>query len=147
MLRITLIACALVAVTVAIHAGGLAALLRSLMRSQAALPSRFWPIAWLLIVTTWVLLLIHLVEIAVWGLFFLWAGSLPDAESAFYFSGVTYATVGYGDVVLREPWRMLGPVEGLTGILMCGLSTGFFFAVLNKVIGANPEWPSSRQQP
>jgi len=139
MLRITLIACALVAVTVAIHAGGLAALLRLLMRSHAALPSRFWPIAWLLIVTTWVLLLIHLVEIAVWGLFFLWAGCLPDAESAFYFSGVTYATVGYGDVVLREPWRMLGPVEGLTGILMCGLSTGFFFAVLNKMIGAGQE--------
>ena len=70
-------------------------------------------------------------------LFFLWAGCLPDAESAFYFSGVTYATVGYGDVVLQKPWRMLAPVEGLTGILMCGLSTGFFFAVLNKVFVAS----------
>jgi hypothetical protein len=147
MLRITLIACALVAVTVAIHAGGLAALLRSLMRSHAAPPSRFWPITWLLIRTTWMLLLIHLVEIAVWALYFLWAGCLPDAESAFYFSGVTYATVGYGDLVLPQPWRMLSPIEGLTGILMCGLSTGFFFAVLNRVIGASPEWRSTRQQP
>ena len=106
------------------------------MRSHAALPSGFWPISWLLIRVTWTLIVIHLVEIAVWAFFYLWAGCLPDPESAFYFSGVTYATVGYGDVVLQEPWRMLGPVEGLTGILMCGLSTGLFFAVLNRVASA-----------
>lgn len=92
---------------------------------------------WLLIKVTWVLLLIHVIEIAVWALFFLRAGCLPDAESAFYFSGVTYATVGYGDLVLPQPWRMLGPVEGLTGILMCGLSTGFFFAFLARMFGAS----------
>ena len=68
-------------------------------------------------------------------MFYLWAGCLPDAESAFYSSGVTYATVGYGDLVLPQPWRMLGPVEGLTGILMCGLSTGFFFAFLAGFFG------------
>jgi hypothetical protein len=27
---------------------------------------------------------------------------------------------------------LFGPVEGLTGILMCGLSAAFFFAVLSK---------------
>jgi hypothetical protein len=137
MLVKTLIGLGLVAITVAVHAWGLSALLRPLMRSQAVLPSRFWPISWLLIRVTWLLLLIHLIEIAVWALFYLWAGLLPDAESAFYFSGVTYATVGYGDVVLQSPWRMLGPVEGLTGILMCGLSTGLFFAVLSRVVGSS----------
>jgi hypothetical protein len=101
------------------------------------MPSRFWPMTWLLIRVTWVLILIRLAEIAVWAFFYLWVEVLPDAEAAFYFSGVTYATVGYGDVVLQEPWRMLGPVEGLTGILMCGLSTGFFFALLSKVLVAN----------
>jgi hypothetical protein len=136
MLSTTLIASALVAVTVAVHAGGLAALLKNLMRSPDVLSSRFWPMTWLLIRVTWVLILIHLAEIAVWAFFYLWVGVLPDAESAFYFSGVTYATVGYGDVVLQKPWRMLGPVEGLTGILMCGLSTGFFFALLSRVFVA-----------
>ncbi|NTV72547.1 MAG: two pore domain potassium channel family protein [Azonexaceae bacterium] len=136
MFPIILSACALVAVTVAVHAGGLAALLRALLRSQAPPPARFWPLTWLLIRVTWVLILIHVTEIAVWALFYLWAGCLPDAESAFYFSGVTYATIGYGDLVLPQSWRMLGPVEGLTGILMCGLSTGFFFALLSRVFGA-----------
>ena len=136
-LWIILIACVLVAVTVAVHVIGLAALLHALWSKHAArLPARFWPVTWLLICVTWVLLLIHLIEIAVWALFYWWAGCLPDAESAFYFSGVTYATVGYGDLVLPQRWRMLGPVEGLTGILMCGLSTGFFFAFLVRVFGA-----------
>jgi hypothetical protein len=136
MLWIILIACALVAITVAVHAFGLAALVGAVWRKHSQPPTRFLPMTWLLIRVTWLLLLIHVIEIAVWALFFLWADCLPDAESAFYFSGVTYATVGYGDLVLPEPWRMLGPVEGLTGTLMCGLSTGFFFAFLNRVFGA-----------
>ena len=64
---------------------------------------------------------------------------LPEAETAFYFSGVTYATIGYGDVVLPQPWRLFGPVEGLTGILMCGLSAGMFFAVVNRIYSACAE--------
>jgi hypothetical protein len=136
MLSKILIACALVAVTVAVHAVGLAVLLRALMKSQVLAPARFWLITWLLVRVTWCLILIHLVEISVWGMFYFWQDCLPDAESAFYFAGVTYTTVGYGDLVLPKPWRMLGPVEGLTGILMCGLSTGLFFAVLSKVFEA-----------
>ena len=79
------------------------------------------------------MLLIHAAEISVWALCYLWAGCVPDAESAFYFSGATYTTLGYGDLVLPKPWRMLGPVEGLTGILMCGLSAGLFFAVVSRI--------------
>ena len=133
MLSALLICAVLVAVTVAVHAAGFALMLRSLMKSRAALPTQAWPIAWLLIRVTWLLILIHVAEITVWALFYLWGGCLPDAESAFYFSGVTYATIGYGDLVLPKPWRMLGPVEGLTGILMCGLSAGLFFAVVTRI--------------
>ncbi|HVR19331.1 MAG TPA: potassium channel family protein, partial [Polyangiaceae bacterium] len=60
---------------------------------------------------------------------------------ALYFSGVTYSTVGYGDLVLPEHWRLLGPIEGLTGILMCGLSTGLFFALISKLYAAEPKLP------
>jgi hypothetical protein len=34
------------------------------------------------------------------------------------FRGVTYTTVGYGDLVLAKPWRVLTPIKGLTGALM-----------------------------
>ena len=129
-----LIAGMLVAVTVAVHAGGLASLLRWLMRARV--PTGFWPTAWLLVRVTCALILIHLIEITVWAFFFAGAGILPDLESALYFSGTTYATVGYGDVVLKDEWRMFGPVEGLVGILMCGLSSGLFFAVVNRLLSA-----------
>ena len=44
--------------------------------------------------------------------------------------------MGYGDLVLAKPWRVLAPIEGLTGILMCGLSTGVCFAVVNRIYQA-----------
>jgi hypothetical protein len=129
-----LMASALVATTVIIHAGGLGMVLSHVLHVTARPDTRFWPITWLLIRIAWLLLVIHLFEIAVWALFFWWQQCLPDAESSFYFSGVTYATIGYGEIVLPKEWRLFGPVEGLTGILMCGLSTAFFFVIVSKRI-------------
>jgi hypothetical protein len=133
MIAVILIGCALVAVTVVVHAAGFSLVLRSLMKSRAALPTETWPIARLLIRVAWLLILIHVTEVTVWALCYLWLGCLPDAESAFYFSGASYTTIGYGDLVLPKPWRMLGPVEGLTGVLMCGLSSGLFFALASRI--------------
>jgi Ion channel len=133
MLSMILSACVLAAVTLALHTAGIAVLLRRLMRLHALPSMHVWPITRMLLRMIWWLLLLHLAEIAVWGLFYLWRGCLPDAEAAFYFSGVTYTTVGYGDVVLAKPWRVLGPIEGLMGILMCGLSTGYFLAVVSYI--------------
>ena len=129
-----LIASALVVTTVMIHAVGLGMTLSHVLRSTVPPDARVWPITWLLIRITCLLIVIHLFEIAVWALFFWWQKCLPDAESSFYFSGVTYATIGYGDLVLPKEWRLFGPIEGLTGILMCGLSTAFLFVIVNKRI-------------
>ena len=133
MLAVIFTAAVLVAITVAIHAAGLGLVLSHVVKSHALPPTRPWPITLLLIRLTWLLILIHLVEIAVWALFYLWQGCLPDAESAFYFSGVTYTTIGYGDLVLPTPWRMLGAIEGVTGLLMCALSAGLFFATVTRI--------------
>src|SRR5262249_14298268 len=129
-----LFAFCLVAATVTIHAAGLGIVLSHMLRSKAQSDTRFWPITWLLIRIAWWLIAIHMFEIAVWALFFWWQNCLPNAESSLYFSGVTYATIGYGDLVLLLGWRLFGPVEGLTGILMEGLSTAFFFVIVSKKI-------------
>ena len=124
----------LVAITVVIHATGFGIVLSYVLRSSARPDTRFWPMTWLLVRIAWFLVVIHLFEIAVWALFYWWQNSLPDARSSFYFSGVTYATIGYGDVVLPKEWQLFGPLEGLTGILMCGLSAAFFFVIVSKRI-------------
>jgi len=128
-----LIAGGLVVVTVAIHAVGFSALLRDMWRSHAPATSGFRPVTRLVIALACWLMLIHSVEISVWGLFYFWQGFLPDAESAFYFSAVTYTTLG-GNLVLPKPWQMLAPLEALTGTLMVGLSTGLFFAFVSQWI-------------
>jgi Ion channel len=127
-----LIGSCLVAVTVIIHAAGLGTTLSHALHSTGRTETRFWPITWLLIRIAWLLLLIHMLEIAVWALFFWWEKCLPDLESSFYFSGVTYATLGYGDLLLPGQWRLFGPLEALTGNLMVGLSIAFLFAVMTR---------------
>jgi|ERR1019366_632557 hypothetical protein len=137
MISIFLSACVLSFLTVAVHATGIAVLIRGLLRHHPTTTSAWLTIRMLLRMIWW-LVLLHLVEISIWGVFYLWRGCLPNAESAFYFSGVTYTTVGYGDMVLMKPWRMLAPVESLMGVLMCGLSTGYFFVVVSRIHQSRP---------
>jgi hypothetical protein len=79
------------------------------------------------------LLLLHLLEASAWAAFYWLARALPDAETAFYFSLSSYTTVGYGDVVLPADWRLIGPIEAATGILMFGWSTGVMVAAINRI--------------
>ncbi len=138
MLSMILSACVLAFLTMAVHATGIGVLLRGFMRSHLLQPKGVLPVPRLLLRIIWWLVLLHLAEISIWGVFYLWRGCLPNAEAAFYFSGSTYTTLGYGDVVLARPWRLLGPLESLMGVLMCGLSTGFFFLILSRIHQSQP---------
>jgi len=127
-----LIAWCLMAICVLVHAVGVAEAVRY-VRHNPVRSERLGPWTWLFVqLAGWVILL-HLIEIAVWGVVYVWWGALPDLPSALYFSAVTYTTTGYGDVVLPSQWRLVGGVEALTGILMCGWSTGFFFATVGRM--------------
>ena len=121
----------LLAFCVAVHAAGVTLALRWVPQRPGS-PRRFW--RWTALFTrvaAWMIAL-HLVEIIAWALYYVWAGAIADAPSALYFSAVTYTTTGYGDLVLPESFRLLSALEALTGILMCGWSTGFFFAVVSR---------------
>jgi hypothetical protein len=135
MLSKLVIAWCLMALCVTIHAIGLTAALTWLKGRSTTIEGHFWLSTLMLIcVAAWAVLM-HLLEIAVWAFFYAWKHGMPDLQSALYFSAVTYTTTGYGDLVLPKEWRLVGGVEALTGILMCGLSTGLFFAVFVKVFG------------
>ncbi len=88
---------------------------------------------WLFIRLAGWIVFLHLIEIAVWAAFYVWQEAMPDFQTAVYFSAVTYTTTGYGDLVLSPEWRLVGAIEALTGILMCGWSTGFFFAIVSRI--------------
>jgi hypothetical protein len=137
MLSKLLIAWCLMALCVTIHAIGLTAAFRWMKRRPATIEGHFWSATWMLICIVGWTILMHLLQIVVWALFYASKHGMPDLTSALYFSAVTYTTTGYGDLVLPVKWRLVGGVEALTGIMMCGLSTGLFFAVFAKVFGLN----------
>jgi hypothetical protein len=76
----------------------------------------------------------HLMQNALWALAFLLCGQVADFEKAFYLSAQNYTTLCYGDMLLAERWRLLGPLEAMTGLLFFGLSTAVLFAVLSHLI-------------
>jgi hypothetical protein len=123
---------ALMAACVVIHAAGVTAAM-PWVRRHPAQSHRFWLWTWLFIRLAGWMIVLHVIEVTVWALFYERQHAMPDLPTALYFSVVTYTTTGYGDVVLPAAWRLQGGVEALTGILMCGLSTGFFFAVLSRM--------------
>ena len=80
-----------------------------------------------------VMMAFHLLQILLWASFYRW-NCFPSWENAFYFSAASFSTVGYGDLVLPRAWRTLGPVESVAGVLMCGLSASFLFAIVNRLV-------------
>ena len=94
----------------------------------------FWKNVAVMTIVTLVTAAAHLIQIALWALAFLMVGELPTFGEAFYFSAENYTALGYGDIVLSERWRLLGPLEAINGLLLFGLSTAVMFAVLSRLI-------------
>lgn len=80
-----------------------------------------------------VLFVTHTIEASAWGLFLWRKGLMPTLTEAIYYAASSITALGYGDVVQRPPWRMLGPLVAINGLLMFGCSTAFLFLVLEKV--------------
>lgn len=122
----------LIALTVAIHATGSVVLLR-MLEAYVGFWRRHPGFLFGILSLSWVvafLVVLHIVEIAVWALFFSLRGVFPDFETATYFSLVTYTTTGFGDVLLPTQWRLLGSSEALVGILMTSWSVAILVGVI-----------------
>jgi voltage-gated potassium channel len=83
--------------------------------------------------TSVAVILLHGVVILLWATCYRWL-CFPAWESAFYFSASTYATVGYGDIILPSKWRLLGPLEGMLGMLMSGVTVALLFATMSRLV-------------
>jgi hypothetical protein len=77
----------------------------------------------------------HLVEIALWAFALEISGAVADISAAIYSSAGSYTTSG-SDIILPRRWKLLGPLEAVSGMLMFGVSTAFIFAVIQRLIQA-----------
>jgi voltage-gated potassium channel len=94
-----------------------------------------WHAAVLMVRFAAAMTVLQISETLVWACFYRWR-CFSAWETSFYFSVASYSTVGYGDVLLPQIWRALGPVEGLTGMLMCGMTVSGLFAILTRILAA-----------
>ncbi len=83
------------------------------------------------------MLLGNFVQMTIWAALFMLLGEFGEFATALYHSGVNFATLGYGDIVMTERWRLLGPLEAANGILMFGVSTSVMTAAVMDVIKHN----------
>lgn len=91
-----------------------------------------------------VLMLAHLAEIGIWALVYRVFAVTPAKTDAFYFAFVNYTTLGYGDIVPVQDWRLLGPTTAMNGVLLFGWSTAVIFHVLSSVGPLLPREGSER---
>ena len=91
----------------------------------------------LLALVMFLMLLSNFIQMMVWALLFVMLGEFETFSTAVYHSAVNFATLGYGDIVLSERWRMLGPLEAATGILMFGVSTSVMTATIVDLMQRN----------
>ena len=100
----------------------------------------------LLVITgVMVLLLVgNFMQIGIWAALFQTLGEFDYFKDAFYHSAVNFATLGYGDIVMSEAHRMLGPLEAINGVLMIGVSTAVLMSAFQDVAGKRrtPRSPS-----
>lgn len=101
----------------------------------------------LLSIVMLLLLLGNFVQMAVWAGLFVLLDEFAQFSDALYFSGVTFATLGYGDMLLSSDWRLLSALEAANGILMFGVSTAVMSAAVNDVFKRKFAKLKSQQQP
>jgi len=101
---------------------------------------------WPLFLMVMCLLAGHLLQILCWGLFFLIIEVFSDFQTALYFAGATFTTIGYGDVVLPPGRYLLAPLVGITGLLMLGVSTAVMAAAVMNMINRRVTQLRERRQ-
>jgi hypothetical protein len=75
----------------------------------------------------------HLIEMGAWAVVYRRLDLIDSLETAFYFSSVTYTTLGYGDIVPEVHWRLLATLEAANGFILFGWTTALVFAVLREL--------------
>jgi hypothetical protein len=147
MVTAVLIALTIVAICVAIHTVALLIFAEWMFRrfSIDAGERGITHYAFLLLLVFGVVIVLHIVETSFWAGFYYWQNLFNDYETALYFSLISYTTIGFGDVVLPQRWRLLGAIEGISGVLLCGISTAFIFAIVNALFRMRMESGSQKR--
>lgn len=125
----------LAVLTVIMHLAGLAVLLTGIRRRSDGIDGPGHPMiqTGFIVGVVLALFVVHGLEIGVFAVAYLVLGEVDSVEAAIYFSTSTFTTLGYGDVIISDSWRIVAAVEGLVGFLLLGWSTAFLVSVIGRL--------------
>ena len=135
MLRQLLVGGAVSVINIAIHSLVMAILVR--IAQLASAKDRLHPVLFLaavMIPIVSMLMATHTVEVMVWASAYALVDAAPENVQLVYFAFVNYATLGYGDIVPVDRWKLLGPITAMNGALLFGWSTAVIFEVLRRTM-------------
>ena len=135
LIQLTL-ATAMVVATILIHGAGITALARGMrLEVHAAEAHHHFSLkrAAAILVIVLALFTLHGIEIWLYAAVYLVIGAVQNLEAAVYYSTITYASIGFGDSEMARPWRLVGAIEGINGVLLLGWSTAFFVTVVARL--------------
>ena len=115
---------AMMILIVLVHAAGVRTVTTHVLRRTQVImqrPSR-WEADLLMASIVFMLLALHVVEICIWSAALVYSNLVADWRSAGFFAGNTYTTVGYGNFILPDGWRMLAPIIAMSGLFTFGWS-------------------------
>lgn len=81
--------------------------------------------------TTWFVFVVT-VNVWLWAFAYLWMGVFETLEEALYFSLVCFTTLGFGDVILPQEWRLISGFTATAGFILFGLGTAFLFEIMSR---------------
>ena len=113
----------------------LVAALRLYLRHQGMVTSgSAWSMLLILVSVMILLVLGNLTQLFIWAMVFQYLGEFSNLSEAVYHSAVNFATLGYGDLVMSDQYRLLGPLEAINGVLMIGISTAALITTFQDVL-------------
>jgi polyferredoxin len=125
---------------IALHAAVMAAVVGTARRALKweHRQSQVW-LATVMVATVAILMLAHAAEVIIWAVAYAMLDVVPAGTDVLYFAFVNYTTLGYGDVVPVERWRLLGPMAAMNGVLLFGWSTAVIFEVLRQAMRSHDQ--------
>ena len=87
-----------------------------------------------LLIAMVIMMMGNFLQIVIWGVLFLCLGEFRELYEAVYHSAVNFSSLGYGDVVMSARWKLLGPLEAGSGVLMFGMTSAALVTILNQLI-------------
>ena len=136
------IASAMVALTVLIHFWGLIGLTRLLGHTGPRLNARESPAgqAAIIVMVVFGIFAVHTIEIWLYAAAYQGLGQFTSFEAALYFSTVSFVSLGFGDIVLAPPWRIISAIEAANGVILFAWSTAFMFTLTARLRALEHGW-------